>query len=132
MPQILLIFQLTIELHHLLSLPDGVLADTSVRAKVSLVKRPFPLSVILIVAKLVYHLLQLLNDQDQLELVSVELVLLNYELLVCHDHLTSPKSPIVDRFWPSLANKLVLISKPSEQASCNRHYTTIGSPLQCK
>ena len=33
----LLIFRLTIELHHLLSLPDGVLADTSVRAKVSLV-----------------------------------------------------------------------------------------------
>ena len=30
-------FQLTIELHHLLGLPDGVLADTSVRAKVSLV-----------------------------------------------------------------------------------------------
>ena len=85
----------------------------------------------MIVAKLVYHLLQLLNDQDQLELVSVELVLLNYELLVRHDHLTSPKSPIVDRFWPSLANKSVLISKPSEQASCNRHYTTVGSPLLC-
>ena len=33
----LLIFRLTIELHHLLGLPDGVLADTSVRAKVSLV-----------------------------------------------------------------------------------------------
>ena len=33
----LLIFRLTIELHHLLSLPDGVLADTSVCAKVSLV-----------------------------------------------------------------------------------------------
>ena len=72
-----------------------------------------------IVAKLVHHLLQLLNDQDQLELVSVELVLLNYKLLVRHNHLASPKSPIVDRFWPRLASKLVLISKPSEQVSFN-------------
>ena len=47
-------------------------------------------------------LFQLFDDQNQLELVSIELVLLDDKLVVGHDHLASAKSPVVDRFRPSL------------------------------
>ena len=104
-----MIWELTVELNNLFSLADRVLADTSVRAKVTLGILCVKYAHSLIKTKLhnFLDLFQLFDDQNQLELVSIELVLLDDKLVVGHDHLASAKSPVVDWFRPRLDHQNV-------------------------